>query len=211
MNDLNKLPGIRVTCLILIIILAGSALIAEIADIEQMTPAILTVLCDSLEFTNPVFLDIRCGEWTPVLEREIRKKLLSHQVDLRETNIGVGVLNNDNLPLAMESDWGVNGEMLLQMLKLNKADLLELSMEQSVEKGEKRKLFSYARYQTPVYRFVLKQITLPEQKLVAIKEYKLDGKPEIENPGSLLAMKWYEPILASAILGSLVYMLWTLK
>jgi len=63
----------------------------------------------------------------------------------------------------------------------------------------------------PVYHFVLKQITLPEQQLIALQEYKLNGTPEIENPGSLLAMKWYEPILASAVLGSLIYMLWTLK
>lgn len=201
----------KIAILVLVAVLTGTALKAEITDFEQSTPAILADLCDSLEFTNPVFLDIRCGEWTPVLEREIRKKLLSRQVDLRELNIGLIKDNNDFLPLAMETDWGVNGEMLLQMLQLSKADLLELSMEQSVEKGEKRRLFSYARYQTPVYRFVLKQIELPGQKLVSIKEYKLDGKPEIENPGSLLAMKWYEPILASAILGSLVYMLWTLK
>jgi hypothetical protein len=52
---------------------------------------------------------------------------------------------------------------------------------------------------------------LPEQRLIAIKEHNLIGKAEPEYPGSLLTLKWYEPIIASAILGSLVYMLWTIK
>ncbi len=178
---------------------------------EQTAAEILSALADSLVISNPVVLDIRCGEWTPVLERELRRRLLLRNADIRETNIMLVKDNNEWLPIAMESDWGVNGEMLLQMLKLEKADILEMNMEQSVETGEKRNLISYSRYRMPVYHFTLKQIELPEQRLLSLTEYKLSGNPEVENPGSLLAMKWYEPILASAILGSLVYILWTLK
>lgn len=198
---------------IVILFLAVMLFIVNIQALnkEQEVPAIVSGLVDSLVFTNPVILDIRCGEWTPAMELELRKKLLSQQVDVREISFGMIKDSNEYLPMAMESDFGVNGAMLLQMLKLPQADYLELTLVQSVETGEKRNVFSYARYSAPVYRFELKQISLPEQRLVVLRDYKLTGSPEIENPGSLIAMKWYEPIIASAILGSLVLMLWTLK
>lgn len=178
---------------------------------DQNAPAILAELTDSLLFSNPVILDVRCGEWTPALERELRRILLSRQIDIREPQLGLLEDTNKLIPLAMESDFGVNADILLKMLNLTSADLLELTLEQSVETGEKRNFISYSRYRMPVYHFVLKQVSLPEQKLTALKEYRLNGEPEVENPGSLLAMKWYEPLVASAILGSLIYMLWTLK
>jgi hypothetical protein len=180
-------------------------------DSDRLAPQVVAELIDSLQFTHPVVVDVNCGEWTPALERELRKQLLQAGVDVREISLGLLKDSSEYLPLAMESDFGVNGEMLLQMLKLPQADYLELTLEQSVETGEKRNILSYSRYRMPVYRFVLKQIAMPEQRLQALQEYKLNGEPEVENPGSLLAMKWYEPILAGAILGSLIYMLWTLK
>lgn len=177
--------------------------------VEQQTTVIVSGLLDALVITNPVVLDIRCGEWTTSLDREIRLNLLKRGIEIREINIGL--LSDESGSLSKAADEIDSGIKLLETLKLQRADLLELSMEQTIETGEKRSIFSYARYNAPVYRFELKQVTLPEQRLVELKEYKLTGKPEIENPGSLLAMKWYEPIIASAILGSLVLMLWTLK
>ncbi len=178
-------------------------------NIEQKTPEIVSGLVDSLVFANPVILDIRCGEWTPALDREMRLKLLAIGIDLRETSIGLVDDNTDEI--VKEAGDFSTGKQLLEKLKLPKADLLEINLEQTIETGEKRNVFSYARYNTPVYRFEIRQIALPEQKLIALKEFKLTGSPEIENPGSLLAMKWYEPIIASAVLGSLILMLWTLK
>lgn len=203
-----KIKSIIVVCFI---ILSCSFLSAANLNLEQKAVDIVPILLDSLAFNSPVILDVRSGEWTPALERELRKCLLEKQVDVREAFLGLLDNINSMLPLGMETDFGVNGDILLQMLKLPQAEILELTMEQSVETFEKRNLFSYARYKMPVNRFILKQITLPGQKLAAMKEFKLTGDPEIENPGSLLAMKWYEPILASAILGSLIYALWTLK
>jgi len=178
---------------------------------EQKVPEILAQLSDSLVISDPVILDIRCGEWTPILERELRKALLERQADVREVSFGLLKDSQEFLPLAMETDYGLDETALLQMFKLTRADYLELTLEQSVETGEKRNLFSYSRYSRPVYRFVLKQISLPEQKLTALREYRIYGETELENPGSLLAMKWYEPIVAGAVLGSLIYMLWTIK
>jgi len=193
------------------LLMSGSLFSINTIRPEEKAPEVLMALTDSLDFDSPVILDIRCGEWTPAMDRELRKILLDRKTDLREISFGLIKDGNDYLPLAMESDFGINGAMLLQMLKLERAEYLEISLEQSLVTGEKRNLISYSRYRMPVYNFVLKQISLPEQQLLSIKEYKLNGTPEVENPGSLLAMKWYEPILASAVLGSLIYMLWTLK
>lgn len=197
------------TALLLLSLVSLSAL--ERLQPEQEVPGLLAQLIDSLVISDPVILDIRCGEWTPILERELRKTLLQRQADVREVSFGLLKDSQEFLPLAMETDYGLDGTALLQMFKLTRADYLELTLEQSVETGEKRNLFSYSRYSRPVYRFVLKQISLPEQKLTALREYRIYGETELENPGSLLAMKWYEPIVAGAVLGSLIYMLWTIK
>ncbi len=192
--------------------LAGfTALPAATLTPEQKAPEIVSALLDSLSFSAPVILDIRCGEWTPALETEMRKLLLQRQVEVREISFGLLRDSREYGPLAMETDYGLDGTALLQMVNLDRADYLELNLEHTVVQGEKRNLVSFSRYNMPVYKFDLKQITLPGQRLAAVREYRLEGVPEIENPGSLLALKWYEPVLATAILGSLVYLLWTIK
>jgi len=206
----NKLlPRLLLLLLFALVTSNGKAL--ENVNQEQLAGEVIDSLTDAIVLQKPVVLDVRCGEWTPALERELRRILLSRQVDLREISFGLIKDSSEFLPLAMESDFGINGTMLLQMLNLQAADYLELSLEQAVETKEKKGFLSYTRYKVPVYRFILKQIALPEQRLVSLQEYKLSGNPEADNPGSLLTLKWYEPVLAGAVLGSLVYMLWTLK
>lgn len=196
-------------CALSMIILPLMAL--DTANRENRIREVVTVLTDSLHLENPVLLDIRCGEWTPLLESEMRRQLIARQADIRETDILWVRDYSAWLPLAMETDYGINGKMLLDMLGLENVDILELQLQQSVEMSERRNFYSYSRYNTPVYKFVLKQITLPEQQLVALQEIKLTGTPEQESPGSILAMKWYEPVIASALIGSLIYLLWTFK
>jgi hypothetical protein len=206
----QKVSSIRAIT-ILAALLACFALGARTIDPEQEAPNIIPALLDSLTFAAPALMDVRCGEWSPALDRELRKVLLERGVDVRETSLSLLEDNSAMLTPEQEPSNPVNSDLLLQELKLAQAELLELTLEQSVETFEKRSFISYARYKRPVNRFILKQISLPGQKLVAMREYKLTGDPEIENPGSLLAMKWYEPILAGAILSSLVYALWTIK
>lgn len=203
--------GICLLLLMTALLLSANLGAVSAADQEQKAAEVAAALTDTLVFSSPVVLDVRCGEWTLAIERELRKILLDKNIDIREINFGLIKDGNDYLPMAMESDFGINGSMLLRMLNLQNAEYLEVNLEQSLERGEKRNLISYARYSMPVYRFVLKQIALPDQQLLSLSEFKLNGTPEVENPGSLLAMKWYEPVLASAVLGSLIYMLWTLK
>jgi hypothetical protein len=196
---------------VLLFQLCCSVLSAATLNTEQKAPEIISALLDTMSFQIPVVPDVRCGEWTPALERELRKVLLQKQVDVREINFGLVKDNSEIILPTTESDSIMDGSRLLQMLRLPKADYLELNLEQSTETSERCGIISYARYETPVYRFILKQIALPEQKLSALREYTVKGEPEQENPGSLLSMKWYEPLLASAILGSLIYLLWTIK
>jgi hypothetical protein len=211
MSHISPMHTAKIGFIIALFMTLLSVMYSETLTPEKSAPQVLSALIDSLELANPVLLDIRCGEWTPVLEREMRRLLLLRKVDIRE--ISTGLLSDNANLLLPEKDTGseMNGAMLLQSLGLVQADILELTLEQSVETGEKRNLISYSKYKMPVYKFVLKQIELPGQRLVTLKEYRLEGNPEVENPGSLLAMKWYEPVLAGAILGSLVYMLWNLK
>jgi hypothetical protein len=195
-------------CLLLLILLPVGGF--SLSRNEQL-PILINALCANLVFTQPVVLDIRCGEWTSDLEIAMRQYLLSRQVDVRENGFGMAYQDTADSLQTDNADSFNEAGLLLTRLGLAQAQLLQLNLEQSFETKEQRKLFAYSRYQIPLYRFVLKQISLPEQRLTAQNEYLLPGNPELENPGSMLAMKWYEPVVATALLCSLLIMLWTLK
>lgn len=177
----------------------------------ETAAVIATQLCDSLSLNHPVVLDIRCGEWTPNLELAIRRALLSRQVDIREIGID-SLYGADEATQPDSSNLALSrGIQLLSALSLQRYDILEITLEQTYATGESRNLISYSHYQKPVYRFILKQITLPEQRLLTVREYSLNGEMELDNPGSILALKWYEPLVATALISALLIMLWTLK
>ena len=175
-------------------------------ELSVAAPGIVSALCDSLQVSAPVFLDIKCGEWSSVLENEFRQKLLSKKADIRELDILTEKETGSLLPTEQA---GLN--QILAKLGLEQAEVLEVSLEQAFVSSEKKGIFSYVRYRTPIYIFRLKQVALPEQKLISISQNRFEGESELENTGSLLALKWYEPLVAGATLASLVYMLWTIK
>lgn len=177
----------------------------------QKVTEIIAALTDSLNLSEPVIPDVHCGEWTPDFERELRKVLLQKGADVRESSLQLLEQNDILLPEDSLNQQIVKSDLLLARLQLQQASLLEITLEQSEETFEQRNFISYKRFKRPIYRFVLKQIELPEQKLIALREYNLSGQPEMESPGSVLAMKWYEPLVACAIVGSLIYALWTIK
>ncbi len=205
------LPGILNNVLpILFLFLWLSTPCSGVSNIQD-TAYIASQLCDSLRISKPVILDIRCGEWTPGLELELRRILLRNKTDLREIDFDKYYdINQESDGDSLDST-AYTPKAMLQSLGLPAAELLEITLEQTYETGEKRNILSYSRYQVPVYRFVLKHISMPEQRLLSMQEFCIKGSVEMENPGSILALKWYEPIVATAMIGALLIMLWTLK
>ena len=89
----SKFSSIRY---ILVVIFSLISVYAVAQEIDKITPEIVTNLVDSLSLTNPVILDIRCGEWSSSLDKGIRYALLAKGVDLREANIALFNENTDN-------------------------------------------------------------------------------------------------------------------
>jgi len=177
-------------------------------NFDQKAPEVARALLDSLNLTAPVILDIRCREWTSTLEKEIRSQLLKRQADIREPLVADQMAGNN--PDSLASLSLQTGTALLDALSLRQAVLLQVDMEQNLINKDKRRPFSYQRYRIPVYDFYLKQVLLPGQQLLNTRSYRISDPAEPEQPGSILSMKWYEPLVATAVVASLVIMLWTL-
>jgi hypothetical protein len=88
------------------------------------------------------------------------------------------------------------------------ANTLQIKLDQSDELMEIKKFWGYKRYQISKSRYLL-QLLDPEKKILAFTHYELYGQPFLLSEGYTGKMKWYDPIMLFAIIGSLVYIIWT--
>jgi hypothetical protein len=85
---------------------------------------------------------------------------------------------------------------------------LQVKLDQSDELMEIKKFWGYKRYQISKSRYTL-QLLDPDTKILAFTHYEQYGKPFLLSEGYTGKMKWYDPIMLFAIIGSLVYIIWT--
>lgn len=88
------------------------------------------------------------------------------------------------------------------------ANVLQVKVDQSDEIMEIKKLWGYKRYQIAKSRYQLQMLD-PDKKIIAFTHYEQYGQPYLLSEGYTGKMKWYDPIMLFAIIGSLVYIIWT--
>ncbi len=171
-------------------------------QIAQEADIIAEALAQRVQTSEPIFISINAGEWTNSLNNSLSQKLLARGLDIRQRldqlpdsgELGMGLAMSDSLDLA---SLGISGALLLQIA-------LNMKWEQQTEKT----FFAYHSERRPVYSFEMKQIRLPEQKLLDISNYDYlrDNAPETEH--SRLRLRWFEPVVASAAIASMIILLW---
>jgi len=191
----------RSILLIVLICIISSHLLAEKS--AEMISRVGLDIASLVNTDKPLFLDIRTGEFSPTLERELKTHFLKRKMDLREMQSAINRIEDiDSLSLAVNT-------LDIRNYGLTSAMLLQVDLDITWQQTEQRKLFSYQSFRVPVYVFDIKLISLPEYRLTAI--YSSSHKAEdIPNSYSGVSrLKWFEPFFATAALGSLVFLLWT--
>ena len=175
----------------------------------QISPVEITAISQSIVAQiitgEPVILDIRAGEWSQALANEIKRQLLIKGADIREAGLGQ---HSPAIDYA-QGDSVETEEYDLGPLKLNAALLVLVEMElrwQTVERGG---FLSYSSQGKPVYVFNLKQISLPSRQLRHVSAISREFQSGESGGNGISGIKWFEPMLVTAALASIIYLLWT--
>ena len=98
------------------------------------------------------------------------------------------------------SDYGINSAILISV---------DLNLKWQVV--ERKSFLSYRSERIPVYSFITKQIQLPEYRLLSIDHYDFAPQDNIDSSISAPRLKWFEPLIASTAVASIIFLLWTIE
>ena len=176
-------------------------LISELLSLQDPLPLnkITSEIATEIQIGQPIFLDINCGEWNPVLTQKLSAELLEKGADLRynlsETKIAQAYTEDEKVP-----NFLIPG--------LEKALLVQINLNIVWQETVKSSFFSYRTERYPVHIFEIRQIQLPAQQILKISTYSLPRpNPDSSGTGSL-HFRWFEPLVAGAAIGSLIFLLW---
>jgi len=160
---------------------------------------IITEIATEIQTGQPIFLDINCGEWNPVLTQKLSTNLLEKGADLRynlsETKTDISSLEEKKVPD-------------LSVLGLEKALLVQINLNIAWQETVKSSFFSYRTERYPVHIFEIRQIQLPTQQILKISTHNLPRpNPDVSGTSSF-HFRWFEPLVAGAAIGSLIFLLW---
>ncbi|MBM4403701.1 MAG: hypothetical protein FJ042_04870 [Candidatus Cloacimonetes bacterium] len=172
--------------------------------IEEVTEGLLPYI----DTTLPVVIEITAGDWTIPLQTELRARLLELGTDIREVDESIQIPENlwdDQIP-----------EQVLLLSKLSALGLSEVIVVQirldlQWQIREQRKFFSYKRERLPLYSFHIKCMQLPDFRLLRIGTYTVVGKSNPIDRTQQYRLKWFEPVIATVAIGSIIYLLWTIE
>ncbi|MDZ4182903.1 MAG: hypothetical protein U1B83_08510, partial [Candidatus Cloacimonadaceae bacterium] len=153
----------------------------------------------------PIFLDVRAGEWSSAIETNLRRILLEKGADIRESGATIHLPALTTTEDAAPTDPGID----LSPFQLSSASLVQVQMELEWQVVEQKNFLSYRSIRQPLYVFNLKQIDLPSLRLRKITNYSIRPKFTPDSEYSVSGIKWFEPMLATAALASIIYLLWT--
>jgi hypothetical protein len=193
----------RLLCLILIATI-GSAF-AQVrpagAELAKLGASIVALI----DTEKPIFLEVRAGDWGPVLTGEIEKQLLEKGAEIRQ------LITGDQLPASSVTDSLITAveSFDLASYALEDAMLVRVDMELQWQTLEHRSFISYSSERKPIYVFTVRQIQLPEHRLEKVGSAQFQFSGEKSGVIASTGIKWFEPMLVTATLASIIYLLWT--
>jgi len=134
-------------------------------------------------------LDIRCGEWTPSLKREPKRRIAKREFDVRE-------------PHSIESFLPADETGVLVQIDLNR---------RLATSGRKKLLFIYHGAAFRISTFVVKQISLPQNRLLKLDSFEVLLNSESKPNSSAVRLRWFDPLIAISVVASIVFLLWTME
>ena len=190
---------------LLLIILLGSCLALSARGQSLEAIQIADSLAARISTSEPLFLELRTGEWTPSLQIALRRALLARGADLRELESEFVAEQDSSGGAALTP----GADYPLSKLGLSSALLVQIDMDYGWQTIERKSFLSYKQERHQVYNFGIKQIKLPDHKLQAISVYVHEKKDPGSTQTQISRLRWFEPVFASLALGSIIYLLWT--
>ncbi|MDY0151435.1 MAG: hypothetical protein RBS43_04100 [Candidatus Cloacimonas sp.] len=163
----------------------------------QEAVEIASAIAQEIQTGEPVFLELHTGEWTPALSQQIALLLIERGADLRTT------YSPDNSELEPAA-----GHINLANFGLESALLVQVELNVKWLEVVQRNFFSYRSERRPIYSFETKQILLPQQRLIKVSSYDFNRPNSPDTEISRLRMRWFEPLVASAAVASMIFLLW---
>jgi len=177
---------------------AGIAALDAI-ELHQQADEIASGIRPYIDTSVPLFLDLRCGEWNQAISQALSLKLLDEGADIREINDGTGFheLDVENLSLR---NYGIDA-----------ANLVQIEMIYKWQTVEHKSFFFYRSERKPLYSFSIKQINLPGYKLAKLDAYDYSPASSGEKLSGSARFRWFEPLIATTALASIIFLLWTME
>ncbi len=191
-------------CLLPLLALLCLPLGAEAAFDNAEPEFISERIVELIDVSHPLILDIQAGDLTPRLDFLIRGLLLAQGADLRETD------PRDGLAWAVSAGDSLTAANLGPFAAQN-LTLVSVGLDLGGTTVESKSFLSYRSERYPLYTFLVKQIRLPGYKLLSIGELSFTDRERKTSGPSLSSLKWFEPVLASTALASLIYLLWAIE
>lgn len=186
-------------CLLILLLFTAAYLAA--APLQNDAEEVATRLLPLIDTSQPVILDIRCGEWSNALFHSLSLQLLERGADLR-----------DFPPDIWDESQGqeqINDH--LREYGIKNANLVSLELNLQWKTIEHQSFFSYRSERKPEYVFQLKQTRLPQRQLSQIDSISFSPAESRDTSLSAPRLRWFEPIFAATALASIIFLLWTIE
>ncbi|MBW6514827.1 MAG: hypothetical protein K0B87_08755 [Candidatus Syntrophosphaera sp.] len=169
-------------------------------DLPPMEPDLISArIVELIDIGSPILLEVQAGDLTSALDFRIRRLLLEKGADLRERDPdGPDSFTADSL---WQSGFAPHA--------LASFNLVRVTMELGGTTVERKSFLSYHRQRYPLHTFQVRQLTLPGNRLERIDSLSFMDRASGSNDQPLSTLKWFEPVLATTALASLIYLLWT--
>ncbi len=161
-------------------------------------------IVQTIDTGEPIFIEIRAGQFSSVLANEVKKQLLEKGADLREAELDYSMTAQDSL-----EEYDFSQARALTQLGLKQARLILVEMELDWKTVEERGFLSYSSTRIPLYLFNIKQIALPSGQLLKLDSFSQEAETSTDNQKTAKGITWFEPMLITAALASIIYLLWT--
>lgn len=161
-------------------------------------------IVQAIDTGEPIFIEIRAGQYSSALANEVKKQLLQKGADLREAELDYFSPAQDSL-----NEYAFSQAGALTQLGLKQARLVLVEMELDWKTVEERGFLSYSSTRIPLYHFNIKQIELPSGQLLKLDSFSQEAKTGPDSQKATKSITWFEPMLITAALASIIYLLWT--
>ncbi len=164
---------------------------------------IAVAIAKEIQTGEPIFLDLRTGEWTTSLNQSLAQILLTRGADLRDNP------NSLQSPeFAMDNTEDGFKQINLKEYSITSAVLVQVNLNVKWQEQVEKNFFSYRSTRHPIYSFETKQIHLPDQRLIKVSSYDFSRADSPEREDSRLRLRWFEPLVAATAIGSMIFLLW---